>query len=340
LAGLHGPGVCEAKGRDMKKISAFLLACTLVGASLGVWAQEKFPSRPISVTVPFPAGGASDVTGRKVATMMAAELGQPVIVDNRPGAGGNIALDYVSGGKADGYTVLQGSMSVISLTPNTYKNVRTHPVKDLTLLKMATDGALFLVVHPDVPARTLKELVEYSRAHPGKINYASAGSGGITHVGMELLKSRTGLDGSHVPYKGGAAAMPDLLAGRVHMMLDLYSQLGPFVKQGKLRAIAVTQEERSAFSPDVPTMKESGYPELSFTSWTGFFVSSRTPENVQAILRKALDKVVESKEFEDYLAQVQNNKSAPMTTEQMNRFIVSENERWGGIIRAARITAE
>lgn len=272
--------------------------------------------------------------------MLATQLGQPVIVENRPGAGGNIALDHISTSKADGYTLLQGSMSVISLTPNTYKNVRTFPVKDLTLLKMATEGALFLVVHPDVPVRNLKELIDYSKANPGKINYGSAGSGGITHVGMELLKSRTGLDASHVPYKGGAAAMPDLLAGRVHLMLDLYSQLGPFVKQGKLRAIAVTQEQRSDFSPDVPTMKESGYPELSFTSWTGFFVSSRTPANVQRILRKELDKIVESKEFAEYLAQVQNNKSAPMTTEQINTFVESEDERWGKIIRAAKISAE
>jgi tripartite-type tricarboxylate transporter receptor subunit TctC len=324
----------------MKRFFAILLACPLLGAPLAASAQESFPSRPIMLTVPFPAGGASDVTARKVGTMLATELGQPVIVENRPGAGGNIALDYVSGSKADGYTLLQGSMSVIALTPNTYKTVRTHPVKDLSLLKMATDGALFLVVHPDVPARSLKELIAYSRANPGKVNYASAGTGGITHVGMELLKSQTGMDASHVPYKGAAAAMPDLLAGRVHVMLDLYSQLGPFVKQGKLRAIAVTDERRSAFSPDIPTMKESGYPGLSFTSWTGFFVSSRTPANVQQKLRVALDKIVESKEFADYLADVQNGKSAPMTGEQANRFVQSENDRWGKIIRAANITSE
>lgn len=324
----------------MKEFLAILLMCSLMCTPFSTSAQETYPSKPITLTIPFPAGGASDATGRKVGVMLAAELGQPVIVENRPGAGGNIALDYIAGGTGDGYSLLQGSMSVIALNPNTYKNLRTKPVKDLSLVKMATEGSLVLAVHPSVPVRNLKELIDYSRANPGKINYASAGSGGITHVGMELLKSKTGLDASHVPYKGGATAMPDLLSGRVHVMLDLYSQLGPFVNQGKLRAIAVTNEQRSPFCPDVPTLKESGYPELSFTSWTGFFVPARTPANIQATLRAALDKIVESKEFEAYLAQVQNSKAPRMTAEQMNSFVKLENDRWGEITRGAKIGVE
>lgn len=324
----------------MKSYSAIFLACLLTGAGFDTVAQDTYPGKPITLTIPFPAGGASDVTGRKVGAMLTAELGQPVIIDNRPGAGGNIAMDYIAGGTGDGYSLLQGSMSIIALNPNTYKNLKTRPVRDLALLKVATEGSLVLAIHPDLPVRTLKEFIDYSRANPGKVNYASAGSGGITHVGMELLRSKTGLDASHVPYKGGAAAMPDLLAGRVHAMLDLYSQLGPFINQGKLRAIAVTNEQRSIFSPDVPTLKESGYPGLSFTSWTGFFVPARTPAHIQAILRASLEKIVESKEFEAYLAQVQNSKAPRMTAEQMNRFVQLENDRWGEIIRAASITAD
>ncbi|MES2787041.1 MAG: tripartite tricarboxylate transporter substrate binding protein [Pseudomonadota bacterium] len=324
----------------MKKFSAIVLMCSLVGMPLSAAAQAAYPSKPITLTIPFPPGGASDATGRKVGLMLSSELGQPVIIDNRPGAGGNMALDHVAGGAADGYSILQGNTSVIALNPNTYKTLRTSPVKDLALLKMATEGSMVLAVNPSLPVRTLKELIDYSRANPGKINYASAGSGGITHVGMELLKSKTGLDASHVPYKGGASAMPDLLSGRVHAMLDLYSQLGPFINQGKLRAIVVTNEERSPFSPDVPTLKEAGYPGLAFTTWTGFFVPARTPANVQATLRSALDKIVESKEFDAYLAQVQNSKAPRMTTEQMNGFIKQENDRWGEITRAAKITAD
>ncbi len=324
----------------MKKFSAVLLMCSLMGASFSTFAQGTYPTKPITITIPFPAGGASDATGRKVGLMLAAELGQPVIVENKPGAGGNIALDYIVGGAGDGYTILQGNTSVIALSPNTYKNVKTFPVKDLALLKMATEGSMVVAMHPGLPVRNFKELIEYSRANPGKVNYASAGSGGITHVGMELLKSKTGLDASHVPYKGGATAMPDLLSGRVHIMLDLYSQLGPFINQGKLKALAVTNEERSPFAPDVPTLKELGYAGLAFTTWTGFFVPARTPANVQATLRAALDKIVDSKEFDTYLAQVQNSKAARMTVDQMNNFVRLENDRWSEITRAAKITSE
>ena len=323
----------------MKRSQFLALAAATVAAPFAL-AQPSYPVKPITLIVPFPAGGAADVLARAAANAAAVSLGQTVVVDNRPGAGGNIGVAAAASAPADGYTMLLGHISPMVINPHTYSKVPVDPQKEFTPIGLISAGPMILVVHPSVPARNLQEFIAYAKSHPNALNYASAGSGGTTHVAMELLASKAGIRMTHVPYKGGAPALQDLLAGRVQAMNDSLPQLLPYTKDGRLRAIAVTGAQRSVYAPDVPTAAESGLPDYVLSGWLGIFARSQTPPDVLRKWKQALDAGLASKAYNDFIAQASGTKPPPMTMEETARFVRAEYERWGKVVRDADIRAD
>src|SRR5271156_160656 len=236
-----------------------LSVLTIPSLACGAFAQSPaYPDRPISMVVTFAAGGSSDVLARAVADAMSHGLGQQIAVDNRPGAGGQIGAEAVAHAAPDGYTVLFGTNGALGIGPALYKNLRYDPLHDLAPVGLLHKLPLLLIVNPSVPAKDLHELIDYARANPGKLSFASAGIGSVSHLAGELFKEEAKIDILHVPYKGGGAAVTDLISGRVAMMLETIPNALPLAKNGQMRAIGVTTRERSSSAPDLPTLAESG----------------------------------------------------------------------------------
>ena len=256
-------------------------------ASPAAWAQG-YPVRPVKIINPFPPGSPVDVVARPIAQKLQEALGQPVVVDYKAGAGGTIGAGVVAKAPADGYTLLLTSASTHVIAPVLRKALPYDAQKDFAPLALLAHGPTAIVVHPSVPARTLAEFVQYVKAHPGKVAYASSGPGTILHLNGELFASRTGTDLLHVPYKGAVPAATDLLGGQVQLMFDSITNSAPQVKAGKLRALAVLTPERSPLMPDVPTAQEQGFQGLEFPAWIGIFAPAATPRDVVAELTKAL----------------------------------------------------
>lgn len=324
----------------MNRSKFLALALVLAAAPLVAQSQAPYPSKPITLIVPYPAGGAADSLARAAMKATSPLLGQPIVIDNRPGAGGNIGVVAAAKAPADGYTLLLGHISPMVINPHTYAKLLVDPMKELTPIGLISSGPMILVVHPDVPARNLKEFVAYAKANPGKLNYASAGTGGTTHVAMELLASKAGIEITHVPYKGGAPAMQDLLVGRVQAMNDSLPQLLPYVKDGRLRAIMVTSAQRSEYVPDVPTAAESGLPDYVLYGWLSIFAPAQTPLEVRRRFKEALDAGVTSKEYTDFLVQASSPKLKPLSMDDFTRFVRAEYERWGKVVRDANIRSD
>jgi len=263
-----------------KLVRLVLIIFATALAISGAAAQSSYPERPITMIVTFAAGGSSDVLARAVANAMSQGLGKQVIVENRPGAGGNIGAEAVSKAAPDGYTILFGTNGTLGIGPALYKNLRYNPQKDLEPVGPLHQLPLLLIVNPQVPANNLKELIGYAKNNPGKLTFASAGIGSASHLTAELLKIAAGIDMMHVPYKGGGAATADLISGQVSMMLETIPNALPLARGGQMRAIGVSTKQRSANAPDIPTFAESGVPQFDVSAWTGLFVPAGTPKVV------------------------------------------------------------
>ena len=246
---------------------------------------QGYPNKPLKLIVPFSAGGSSDVLARGVAKQLGEQLGEPVVVENRAGAGGMIALEFVAKSPADGYTLLFGTIGTNGIGPALYKNLAFDPVKDLAPVSSLHTLPNVVLVNAALPAKSMAELIALAKSRPGQITFASAGSGSASHLSGVLLKSATGIDILHVPYKGGGTAMPDVLSGQVSMMIETVTSALSAIRSGKARALAVTTAERWPSLPDVPTMIEAGVPGFVITSWTGLFVPAATPAPLVARLR-------------------------------------------------------
>lgn len=316
------------------------LGALALSASLATHAQEKYPSRTITIVMPYPAGGGADAGMRVLAADMATTLGGTIIIDNRPGASGNIGAALAARAKPDGYTFLLAQVSPITINPHTFTSIGFDPLKDLIPVGLIGQNPMVITVHPSVPANNLSELVAYSKAHPGTLNYASTGNGGITHVATELLKMRTGLDATHVPYRGGAPALQGITAGQVQIMNDALVQLMPMVKAGKLKALAVTGAERFEGAPTVPTTAEEGIKDYTFSGWQGLMAPTGTPPEIVRQVKQALDKAMVSAKYTEFLVANVAPKARVYTTEDFQRLIQSDYERWGKVVRAANIKAE
>lgn len=323
-------------------MKAFIRTAALVAVSLAATVPalaQNWPSKPINIVVPWPAGGPSDIAARPMGKGLTDALGKPSIVDNRGGAGGNIGTAMVASGAADGHTLLITSSAPIVINPHVYSKMTFDPLKDLTPVTNLLRVPLVLVVHPSVPANNLKELVAYVKGKAGDIQYASAGNGTPQHMTGQLFKTTAKLDIVHVPYKGSAGAINDVLAGHTPLMFDSTVAIMPHIKTGKVKAIAVSGAKRSAQLPDVPTFAEAGMPEVESYAWYGMFVSSKTPKDVVAKINAEALKVMKTEEYQRVLKDT-GSEFVGDTPENFAAFVKAESEKWGKVAKATGATVD
>ena len=305
----------------------------LLFAALAVPAQAEYPDKPIRFIVPFAAGGGADSLARAVASGMSIVLKQPVVVDSKPGGDAVIGTQFVAKAPPDGYTILFGSNTGMSGAPALHKGVGYDPVRDFTPISMIGMFPYFLVVNNEVPVRTLRELVDYARANPGKLNYASGNAMGIVATGQ--LIARNGLDMVHVPYKGEAVAMPDLLSNRVQMIFTT-GFIVPHVKDGRVRAIVAVLDERNDALPDVPTVNEAGFASLGMRGWAAVFGPAGMPRDVTAKLSHAVNEALKMQMVKDQLA-VQGFPGKGSTPAELAGFTKAQLKSWADAVKAAGI---
>jgi len=304
-------------------------------------AAQSYPSKPLRMIVPFAPGGASDFVARIMQPKLGEVLGQPVVVDNRAGAAGNLGVEAAAKSPADGYTLFLGNIGTIAINPGVFPNLAVSPVRDFVAVTQVVDLPSLLVAHPTLPVSDLKELVAYAKANPGKLNYASPGSGSVDRLAMEILRNREKLDMVHVPYKGGAGpAIAGLMGSETHLMFaTAASSMGP-VKGGRLKALAVTSNKRIDALPGTQTVVEAGYPDLVISSWQGIFVPAGTPKAVVDRLHAAILKTMASP---DVVARLATGGVEVVTTpnpETFGKYVASETARWARIAKEANATPD
>ncbi len=314
-----------------------LAAFSVLVVAGGVLAEEAaYPKRPISMIVTFAAGGSSDVLARAVADSMSRGLGQPVVVDNRPGAGGQIGAELVAHAAPDGYTILFGTNGTLGIGPALYEHLRYDPAHDLAPVGILHKLPLLLIINPSIPAKNLQELIAYAQKNPGKLSFASAGVGSVSHLAGELFMEEAKINILHVPYKGGGAAVPDLISGRVSMMLETIPNALPLAKSGQMRAIGVTTKERSAAAPDIPTLAESGLPDFDVSAWTGLFVPAGTPAAVIDRLNAATRAIASDSRYVGLVNKMATN-VATSSPQEFGAFVRDDVARWTKVIAHAGI---
>jgi tripartite-type tricarboxylate transporter receptor subunit TctC len=312
---------------------ALVLSIVTLLASFGVGAQSSgYPNRPIRLVVPFPPGGLNDVVARLVAQRLTDNLGQSVIIENRGGATGTIGTAAVAKAAADGYTILSSGSTTAAVAPHLYANLPYDQSKDLVAVGRIGTVASVVLVHPSVPANSMRELIALLGAKPGALNFGSGGSGGSQHIGAELLKMLTGVSMTHVPYKGGGPAMIDLVAGQISMMIEPIPSALPQVRAGKVRALAVTTPRRTSALPDLPTMAEAGIPGYDLTIWLGLFAPAGTPREVITKLNNELARALSTSEMRERLAQ-QGVEAQIDSPEAFGAYVNDEIIRWGKVVR-------
>ena len=300
-------------------------------------SAQAYPSKPIRLVVGFPAGGGVDLVARVVGLELQKALGQPVVIDNRAGAGGGIAAELVAKSPADGYTLLMGNTGSLTINPALYPNIKYDTRHDFAPIGLVASSPLALVVHPAVPAQSIADLVK--RSKDTAMNYGTGGNGSISHLTVELLKMRSGARMAHVPYKGGAPAVTDLLGQQLQVVVDGVPLLAPYVKDRKLRALAVTSAARVASLPDVPTLVEAGFPDLVVTAWYGIVAPAGTPPEVVATLNKALNAAIATAYVRDNLRS-QGSDAIGGTPAQFAEFLGRELDRWSGAVKASGAKVE
>ncbi|MEJ5126980.1 tripartite tricarboxylate transporter substrate binding protein [Comamonas sp. MYb21] len=315
-----------------------LLALAMVAVGGAAQAQEPWPSRPITLVVPFPPGGPTDMVARVLAQQVGQQLGQTVIVDNRPGANGNIGNALVAKAAADGYTVLYNTSS-IALSPSLYKKLSYDVAKDLRPVALTAVVPLGLVVNPKVPVSTVQELVKYAQDNKGKLSYGSAGNGNVTHLAAFQVVQHYGIDASHVPYKGSAPADVDLVAGQIEFMTDTINSVAPFIKDGKLKLLAVSTAQRIPNFPNAPTLAESGMTGFEAGAWQGVMVPAKTPDAVVQRLNAELLKALKDPGVLEKL-RVQGTEPLGSTPQAYGDYIQSEIKRWAGVVKSTGVSLD
>ena len=324
------------KKRTLLKLSAALaLLPALTGQAL---AQDFPPKKVVSLVVGFAAGGASDTAARLIAKKLGENIGQSVIIDNKPGAGGNIAHQFVANSAGDGATLLFGSVGPLTIAPHLMK-LSYDPVRDLAPITMGVNFPNVLVVHKGVGVKTLAEYIALAKKKPGSLDYASTGAGSASHLAGELFDDRAGIDTVHIPYKGGAPALQDLLGGRVASYYSTPSTAAPYIQAGTLIPLATTGLTRPAFMPNVPTIAESGYPGFNATNWYAFVASSKTPKAMLDRWNLEIVKVLNTPEVKEQLLK-HGLTPMPGTRDELARYMASESALWGRIIKDRKIVAE
>ena len=317
-----------------KKFFAYsVLAASAALVSMGAAAQANYPTKPVKILVGFSAGGTTDVVARIMAKELTESLGQAFVIENRPGVGSNIATDAAAAAPADGYTLLFVAVTS-AINQSLYPNVKFDLNRDFDAVALGAKVPNILVVHPSVPANTVPEFIEWARANDNKISYASSGSGTSIHMAGEMFKVRTGLTTQHIPYKGSAPAVTDLIGGQVQFMFDNMPASWPHVQSGKLKALAVTTNTRSPSAPNVPTLEESGVAPFNVTSWFGLIAPKGTPKEVIDKLNKAMNAAFDKPNVKEAYAKL-GATSEKNTPQDFSNFIKSEVQTWAPIVKAS-----
>jgi tripartite-type tricarboxylate transporter receptor subunit TctC len=311
----------------------FRVALTCLALALpNVAAAQSYPTKPVRLVVPFPAGGTTDILARAMAQKLSEALGQQFVVDNRPGAGGNIGADIVAKSAPDGYTLLMGTVGTQAINPSLYAKMPYDAAKDFAPVILVAGVPNVLVAHPSVPAKTVAELIKLAKDKPGAINFASSGNGTSIHLSGELFKVMTGVQMSHVPYKGSAPAITDLLGGQVQIMFDNLPSAMPHIKAGKLRAIAVTSTKRAPALPDVPTIAEAGVPGFEASSWFGILAPTGTPRDIVLKINAEGNKALNSADMKEKLL-AQGAEAVGNTPESFSDYIKAETVKWAKVVK-------
>lgn len=298
-------------------------------------AADPYPNKVIRMVVPYSAGGTGDNIGRLIGNKLAELLGQPIVIDNKPGAGGNIGAEATVRSAADGYTIVMASTSLAS-NPSLQKKMSFDPLKDLVSISQCCGVPMIVVVHPSLPIRSISELIAYAKANPGKLNFSSSGIGTSSHLAGELFKVSAGLDMTHVPYKADSQALPDLLAGNIHLMFMFQTSALPQIRSGKLRAIAVSTVKRSPLMPDLPTIAEAGVSGYDFNGWFGLFAPAGTPKPVIDTLAAAAVRAVQSPDLKAKLLE-QGFVPVADSPAEFTRFFSAEVGKWARVAREGRL---
>jgi tripartite-type tricarboxylate transporter receptor subunit TctC len=323
---------------NRRSVLSLLAGATLLPGLSRTALAATYPERPIHVAVPFSAGGAVDIVARTVMQQAGQQLGQPIVIENRPGASGNIATAFVAKSDPDGYNVLIAANN-LATNEALFDSLPFNAEKDLEPVALVGYSPLILVVQPRFEAKTVKDIVDMAKAAPEKLSFASAGTGTSGHLAAEIFKQVTGIQALHVPYKGGAQAMVDIIAGRVSFMFVDPVQGMPQISANQLRAVAVSSSERLVLLPEVPTVTEAGFPGVEATVWWGFLVPARTPKEIVARLNKEIDLALGDQRVKDSLRDMGAVVKGG-SPDDFRAFIRSETERWGNIIRTAKIKVE
>jgi len=320
-------------------VRSCILAATLTLFASNSPHAQSYPTRAIMLMVPAPAGGPTDIVGRLIGQMLSEQIGQQVIVENRGGAGNTIGTAAVAKARPDGYALVVGSPSALSISPNLYKKIPYDPVTDFTPIGMAARTATVLVAHPSLPVKTVKDTVALAKSRPGDFNFASGGNGTLSHLTLELFRMNTGIKVLHVPYKGSGPATTDLLAGEMHLMFHILPLSVPYVRSHKLRALAATSVERSPLLPEIPTMIQAGLKDFEVTTWYGLFGPAGMPRDIVARLNTALGAALK---LPANVKRLNDNGLDPShgTPESLGSTVASELARWAKVVKAADITVQ
>ena len=304
-----------------------------------VQAQDKYPNKPITWVCPYAAGGNADSRSRQVAKAMSAILGQPIIIDNKAGAGGNIGTEVIARAKPDGYTIGMGNFAPLAVNHALFKKLNFDPANDIVPIGLIEKGPLILMVRNDSPYKSVKDIVAAAKANPGKLSYASGGIGGSHHLSGALLENAAGIDLIHAPYKSGAAGATDLMGGQVQMMFEQMYSAMPAIKGGRLRALAITSKTRSPLLPDLPTMAEQGFPAIEVLNWQGLIAPKGISPELVKTLNAALNKALQDPEVKEKILS-QGNEMGGGTPEVFAALVKAEAPRWGKVVRDAKIEPE
>jgi len=325
----------RARRRRAARVAAAIFSAATLTAGGGAWAQS-YPAKPVRLIVAFPAGGGSDVVGRILAQKLGERLGQQVVVENRPGAGGSIGTEVAVRAAPDGYTLVLGSTSEIAINPAVYTKLAYDTLRDLVAIAPVAATPMALLVHPTLPVKDVQALIALARARPGQINYGSAGNGSTTHLAAEIFRAATRIEIVHVPYKGAPPALSDLVGGQMQMMISTLPAAMSLVQAGRLRTLAVTTARRADALPAVPTLQESGLAGFDVEYWYGAFAPAAIPRELVARLHGEVEAAVRAPDVAASLAK-QGATPVTLTTEQFGAFVRTEFGKWGGAARGAKV---
>ena len=325
--------------RLFKLVALPIVALATLASPISSSAQSNYPNKPINFIVPYGAGGGADSRSRQIAQKMSVILNQPIIVDNKPGAGGNIGTEFISRAAPDGYTIGMGNFAPMAVNKTLFGNLRYDPEVDLTPIVLIEKGPLVLVVNPASSYKTVKEIVDAAKAKPGVLTFSSGGIGGSHQLSAELFKQSAGIDMIHVPYKSGSAGLTDLMAGNVTMMFDQMYSAMPSIKADKLRAIAITSKKRSPLLPNIPSFAEVGYPKVEVLNWQGLIAPKGTPKAIIDKLNAAANEALKDPPLRELMLS-QGNEIGGGTPADFAALIKSEAAKWGAVVKTANIKPE